>query len=26
MNVHKNPDNTKNIKELENQIVNLWVL
>tara|TARA_R100000935_G_C2820506_1_gene159546 strand:- start:1209 stop:1586 length:378 start_codon:yes stop_codon:yes gene_type:complete len=23
MNVHKNPDNTKNIKELENQIVNL---
>jgi hypothetical protein len=23
MNVHKNPDNTKNIKELENQIVKL---
>ncbi len=23
MNVHKNPNNTKNIKELENQIVNL---
>jgi len=26
MNVHKNPDNTKNIKELENQIVKLWHL
>jgi len=26
INVHKNPDNTKDIKELENQIVKLWVL
>lgn len=24
MNVHKNPDNIKDIKELENQIVKLW--
>ena len=26
INIHKNPDNTKNIKKLEKQIVELWHL